>query len=109
MQMDYSKLGKRIAQRRKACGLKQARVCELCDLSDKYLSAIECARSIPSLDVLMRICEVLDTTPDALLLGVQHDETDEMRANVMQKARVLSHKQMQLLDSFVNWLVQHEM
>jgi len=48
MQMDYTELGKRIALRRKALGIKQARVCELCNLSDKYLSAIECARSIPS-------------------------------------------------------------
>ena len=60
MYVDYKELGKRIAARRKALGLKQYQVNEMAELSDKYLSNIETARSIPSIDVLMKICDALE-------------------------------------------------
>ena len=47
MALDYSEIGKRIAQRRKALGLKQAAVCECAGNIDKYLSYIKQAASIP--------------------------------------------------------------
>ena len=52
--LDYSKIGKRIARRRKELGLKQAEVCERAGINDKYLSCIERATSIPSLKEVMR-------------------------------------------------------
>ena len=69
MYVDYKEVGRRIASRRKELGLKQNKVNEMAGLSDKYLSNIETARSIPSIDVLMKICNSLDTTPDYLLIG----------------------------------------
>ena len=52
--VDYKKLGRRIAQRRKELGLKQSEVNERAGLSDKYLSNIERATSILGLDVFMK-------------------------------------------------------
>lgn len=69
MYVDYTEIGKRIAARRKSLGLKQNKVNEMAGLSDKYLSNIETARSIPSIEVLMKICAALQTTPDYILLG----------------------------------------
>ena len=69
MRLDYSEIGKRIAQRRRKLGLKQAEVCEKAGISDKYLSCIERATSIPSLEVLMSLALALDTTPDEFLSG----------------------------------------
>ena len=63
MELDYTEIGKRIARRRKALGLKQAEVCERTGINDKYLSCIERAASIPSLEVVMRLALALDTTP----------------------------------------------
>ena len=77
MYVDYKELGKRIAKRRKELGLKQRQVNEMAELSDKYLSNIETARSIPSIDVLMRICGVLKVTPDYLLLGSVNDYSND--------------------------------
>lgn len=54
MELDYTEIGKRIAQRRKELGLKQTEVCERAGINDKYLSCIERATSIPSLEVVMR-------------------------------------------------------
>ena len=53
MELDYSEIGKRIARRRKELGLRQVQVCEKAGINDKYLSCIERATSIPSLEVVM--------------------------------------------------------
>ena len=108
MQIDYVLLGKRIAERRRSLGLKQVEVNERADLSDKYLSNIETARSIPSIDVLMRICSVLAVTPDYLLLGTMIKDDTGLSSRIADKAKSLSEKRLKLLDSFADWLIESD-
>ena len=108
MQVDYVLLGRRIAERRRSLGLKQVEVNERADLSDKYLSNIETARSIPSIDVLMRICSVLSVTPDYLLTGTLIKEDTELSDRITEKSKSLSETKLKLLDSFVDWLMETE-
>ena len=68
MELDYAQIGKRIAARRKELGLKQTEVCDKAGINDKYLSCIERATSIPSLEVVIRLAQALDTTPDFFLV-----------------------------------------
>ena len=79
MELDYAEIGKRIARRRKELGLKQAEVCARAGINDKYLSCIERATSIPSLDVVIRLAHALDTTPDEFLTGTIRHQTDQWR------------------------------
>ena len=108
LQIDYVSLGKRIAKRRRELGLTQVEVNARAELSDKYLSNIETARSIPSIDVLMRICEALSVTPDYLLTGMLIKENTEMSDRISDKTKSLSVNKMKLLDSFVDWLIENE-
>lgn len=108
MYVDYKTLGKRIAKRRRELGLKQYQVSERAGLSDKYISCIETAKSIPSIDVLVKICDALETTPDSLLLGAVSDtcgETYERQliaklSGLDGKARTLA---IEMLDKFVQY------
>lgn len=104
MDLDYSEIGKRIARRRKKLGLKQAEVCERAGINDKYLSCIERATSIPSLEVIMRLALALDTTPDEFLAGTTHHEGEEWR-EVAALLRVLNPAQLELARSFLMWLI----
>ncbi len=105
MYVDYKEVGKRIAARRKALGLKQSAVNEAAGLSDKYLSNIETARSIPSIDVLMRICAALDTTPDQILLGcVKEKEKANMNRLIIEKLDDLSGTKQNLVYKFIEIL-----
>lgn len=103
MELDYTQIGKRIAQRRKALGLRQVTVCERAGINDKYLSCIERATSIPSLEVIMRLALALDTTPDEFLVGSVRYESDQWR-DVAELLRGMSPKQLQLAQSFLFWL-----
>lgn len=103
MDLDYSEIGKRIARRRKELGLRQVQVCEKAGINDKYLSCIERATSIPSLEVIMKLALALDTTPDEFLTGTIRYESDEWR-DVAELMRGMNTKQLSLAKSFLNWL-----
>ena len=107
MELDYSQIGKRIAQRRKELGLKQAEVCERAGINDKYLSCIERATSIPSLEVIMRLALALDTTPDTFLTGSIRFEDGQWR-NVAEMLRNMNPSQLSLAKSFLTWLTDQQ-
>lgn len=54
--MDYRTV---IRERRKEKGLSQGKLAELVQVSQPFIAEIESGRKKPSVDVLMRICEVL--------------------------------------------------
>lgn len=76
MELDYAQIGKHIAARRKELGLKQTEVCDKAGINDKYLSCIERATSIPSLEVVIRLAQALDTTPDFFLVDSARHESN---------------------------------
>lgn len=103
MELDYSEIGKRIARRRKELGLKQAEVCERAEINDKYLSCIERATSIPSLEVTMRLALALDTTPDEFLTGSIRYDNGKWR-DVAELLRNMNPAKLGLAESFLTWL-----
>lgn len=110
MYVDYKELGKRIAQRRKEIGLTQTEVNEKAGLSDKYLSNIERATSIPSMDVFMKLCAVLKTTPDKLLLGT---ESKDFIGNAGRVAAIkidnMTRDQQRLALSMLDWIAEQKL
>ena len=103
MELDYSEIGKRIARRRKELGLKQTEVCERAGINDKYLSCIERATSIPSLEVVMRLALALDTTPDEFLTGSIRYKDNQWR-EVAEMLRNMNPKKLSLAKSFLLWI-----
>lgn len=108
MELDYSEIGKRIARRRKELGLRQVQVCEMAGINDKYLSCIERATSIPSLEVVMKLALALDTTPDEFLTGAVRHKGDEW-LDVAELLRNMSSGQLSLAKSFLQWLTTQKM
>lgn len=103
MRLDYKEMGARIAQRRRKLGLKQSQLCQAAGISNKYLSCIERANSIPSLDVLVRLALALDSTVDEFLgCSIRHD-SDSWR-DVAELLRDLEPHQLKLAKSFLLWL-----
>lgn len=108
MELDYPAIGRRIAHRRKELGLRQIQVCEIAGINDKYLSCIERATSIPSLDVVMRLANALDTTPDEFLVGSVRYQNEEWR-DVAELMRNMSHGQLDLAKNFLSWLSEQKL
>ncbi len=108
MQLDYSQIGRRIAARRKARGLTQEQLSELVDISNTYMSSIERAVSIPSTEVIMRLSIALDTTPDEFLTGTARRSAERWQ-DVAQRLRTLNERQLDLTDSFLDWLTAQKL
>lgn len=108
MDLDYAKIGKRIARRRKQLGLKQAEVEERADLGYKYLSNIERGISIPSTEVIMRLAIALETTPDEFLVGTVRHEDEEWKS-VAELLRTMDEKHLKLARSFLAWLSEESL
>lgn len=107
MQLEYQEIGRRIARRRRELGLKQSEVEERADIGCKYLSSIERGLSIPSTEVIMRLAQALDTTPDEFLVGTTRQE-DHWR-DVAQLLRSLTPRQLELTRSFVEWVARQKL
>lgn len=104
MELDYKEIGRRIAFKRKNKGLTQRQVCELADIGDKYLSTIEIAKSKPSVEVLSKICQVIDTSVDYVLFG-NLDQNDKKDSDELYNLiSILSPSDRKLMISFLEFL-----
>lgn len=108
MELDYSEIGRRIARRRKELGLRQVQVCERAGINDKYLSCIERATSIPSLEVIIKIALALNTTPDEFLIGSIRHENEEWR-DVAELLRRMDTKQLLFARNLLIWLSEQKL
>ena len=107
--VDYKEVGKRIAARRRELGLKQWQVNEMAGLCNNYLSNVERATTVISIDVLMKICAALDTTPDALLLGAVADGDNDYQLSVTNRLKQMSSQQARLTLSLMDWILSQKL
>ena len=106
--IDYLEIGRLITRRRKTLGLRKVQVCERAEINDKYLSCIERATSIPSLEVIIKIAAALETTPDEFLTGCLRNHSDQWR-DVAELLRGMDSKHLSLAKSFLMWLSEQKL
>lgn len=71
-ELDYTKMGMRIRQVRKAKGWSQDELAKKCGISMSFLGHIERGTRIMSLETFTGICEALGAGADELLWGVAY-------------------------------------
>lgn len=106
MIIDYKKVGERIAKRRKELGLKQYEVCEKINVNYKYISNLETGRSAPSLELIMSLCEVLQTNPDYFLVGTEINQNIDK--NITDKINNLSDDNKGLISGIIDLMLERQ-
>ena len=104
----YIQIGLKIAYYRKLRGLTQEQLAEQTELSNIYISHIENSRSIPSLETLMKLCGVLQVTPDELLLGTNPRLQNYLQEEIIQKLAYCTPKQRRLINGFIDLLLSED-
>ena len=74
--MDQSKIGKFIAEARRAQSLTQRQLAEQLAISDKTISKWECGKGLPEVSLMLPLCEILQITVNDLLSGEKVAESD---------------------------------
>ncbi len=67
--MDQIKIGRFIAEARRAKGLTQRQLAGSLAISDKTVSKWETGRGLPEVSLMLPLCSVLDITVNDLLTG----------------------------------------
>ena len=75
--MDQIKIGKFIAERRRAVGLTQMQLAERFGITDRAVSKWECGRALPDSAIMLELCEILGITVNDLLSGERTDMENE--------------------------------
>lgn len=89
--MDQSKIGKFIAESRRARNLTQRQLAEQLSISDKTVSKWECGKGLPEVSLMLPLCELLQITVNDLLSGEKlaaenyREKAEENLMNLMQE------------------------
>ena len=97
-------MGNRIKIRRKELRIKQAELAERLNISNNHMSSIENGRQKPSLDIFIQICNLLNVTPDYLLLGSMH--AYNIPQDIIDKLRLFNQSDIELAGDFIELLVK---
>lgn len=97
-------MGNRIKIRRKELRIKQAELAEMLNISNNHMSSIENGRQKPSLDIFIQICNLLNVTPDYLLLGSMH--AYNIPQDIIDKLRLCNQADIELDGDFIELLVK---
>lgn len=67
--MNLEKIGKYIAEKKKALGLTQAQLAQLLGMSDKSVSKWKRGICLPDVSVYMKLCEILGISLNEFIAG----------------------------------------
>ena len=88
--MDQLKIGKFIAERRKAVRLTQAQLAEKLDITDRAVSKWETGKAMPDSSIMLELCGILQISVNDLLSGevVSVENTNkELENNLLEMIR----------------------
>lgn len=100
--MEPTRIGRFIAERRKALGLTQRQLAEQLSVSDKAVSKWETGRGLPDVLLMLPLCTVLGITVNDLLSGERVGEGDyrkKAEENMMELMRENAENRQRLLQS----------
>jgi len=72
--VDQMRIGKFIAESRKALGLTQRQLADTLDISDKTVSKWECGKGLPEVSLMLPLCRTLGISVNEMLSGERLDE-----------------------------------
>ena len=72
MNINYKLIGRRIGEVRRFNGMTQEGLAEICDVTARFISLVETGRKMPSLKMLVSICDALSISLDEMVFGSQH-------------------------------------
>jgi len=108
MEINYNEIGGRISLRRKELNLTQEVLAEKTNMSINQISNIENNKSVPTVETILKLCEVLKTTPDYFLLGINknHDIDELLASNICQKIMSCTDKQRRIINDIITLIIK---
>ncbi len=101
-EIDYYKIGFRIGEKRRECGLTQEALAVKVNKTAKHISAIENGRSKPNLPTLLKISSALNVTSDYFILGIFRDNNIQ---NIIELLKLCKEEDLPIIQDIVQSFV----
>lgn len=102
--MDAKRFGAKLKGKRKAKGLTYQELADKCHVNHGYIRQMEAGNKIPSMSLLLTLCDILNTSPNYLFEYVDDNEDKEL----LERMYKLSPEQKQLvlcmLDAYLTYI-----
>lgn len=102
--MDYIALGSRIKNKRLSLNMTQEKLAELVDISAVYVGQIERGDRHMTLDILLKISEVLDVSIEELLKDNTMNNINSRISELVNLVKTLAPKEIDTVIKIVNAL-----
>lgn len=104
--MDQIKIGRFIAEKRRAANLTQMQLAEKLNITDRAVSKWETGKSLPDSSIMLELCDILGITVNDLLSGEvvtmdNYNKEMENRLLEMVREKESADKRLLLLEVFI--------
>lgn len=104
--MNQKAFGKKINQIRKEQNITSEKLSILCDVNAVFIRQIESGRRLPSVPVLIKICNALNISPGFLLCeDLDINEADQIN-ELNELMKISSPKQIKLISAMLKTMIE---
>ena len=104
--LNMERLGARVRSRREAANLSQKALASAAGCSITHISNIENHYTIPSIELIMKLCSVFQVSPDYLLLGIDRTENEDEWPEIQEKLLLCTKEQRRFLLKLLTQVVE---
>lgn len=107
--IDYSKIGMRIRTARKNRKMTQEEVAQACGCSNNHLSAVESGVNKPSLELIIRLATVLDSSIDYFLMDNPRIRPQYLiDSHIAPKLHTCSPAELRYIEQVIDGLLEYK-
>lgn len=107
MVLDYNLIGERIRRKRKEHNYTQEHFAELVGVSPEYISQIERARKKLSLEMLVKISNVLNISPCYFLTGTIYEANDYYRNEISEMIKECPPEKIEVIAKVIKPIIEY--
>ena len=107
-EIDYVRVGQRIRSVRKECFLTQDELASKCGCTRNHLSSIENGDCKPSLDLIVRIASILNSSVDFFIMDSPHVNTRYIiNQQIAPKLEACTSRELTLINSALDEILKY--
>lgn len=101
--MEAKRFGRKIKEKRKEHGLTSEKLADKCFINEGYVRQLESGKKIPSMPLLIRMCEILETSPNYLMDFVEDNDDKEFLKRAYKLSPDQKRAMLCILDAYITY------
>lgn len=101
--MNTKRLGRKIREKRKQCGLTSQQLADLCHVNDSYIRQLESGKKVPSMPLLLSLCDELETSPNYLLEYAEAGDDKQLLNRLYKLSPEQKNTMICMLDAYITY------